>query len=183
MASPRRRLWVVMIGAGCGLFLLLLPIWQSGNRGKPASAGKPATPLGPTSGAPETSRAASPVPTRHPEDVDAFDGIERLNAPGFTVQDDLTLLSDLLRSWQTLFPHQGNPWGENRDITASLTGNNPRSIALLPRRLPAINAAGELVDRWGTPYFFHQLSGTSMEIRSAGPDRVLHTRDDVVLTP
>jgi hypothetical protein len=43
-----------------------------------------------------------------------------------------------------------------------------------------INARGELVDYWGTPFFFHQLSGTEMEIRSAGPDRVMWTVDDLV---
>ena len=42
---------------------------------------------------------------------------------------------------------------------------------------------GELCDRWGRPFFFHQLSGTKMEIRSAGPARQLWTDDDVVLTP
>ena len=37
------------------------------------------------------------------------------------------------------------------------------------------------VDPWGTPYFFHQLSSTEMEIRSAGPDKRLWTDDDVVV--
>ena len=44
-----------------------------------------------------------------------------------------------------------------------------------------LNAAGELVDPWGTPYFFHQLSATEMEIHSAGPDKVMWTRDDLVI--
>ena len=185
MGSPKRRLAVVITGVVIGLFVLLLPHWQ-----KPASSPTaPAPGSGPSSSARSTLAsppAATPPaasPVRAPDEVDAFEGIERLNASGYTVKDDLTLLGDLLLSWQTLFPRQGNPWGENRDITTSLTGSNARSIALLPRRHPAINTAGELIDRWGTPYFFHQLSGTRMEIRSAGPDRVLHTDDDVVATP
>ncbi len=44
-----------------------------------------------------------------------------------------------------------------------------------------INAGGELVYSWGTPFFFHQLSATQMEIRSAGPDRVMWTADDLVV--
>jgi hypothetical protein len=47
--------------------------------------------------------------------------------------------------------------------------------------LPAgnkVNEAGELTDRWGTAYFFHQLSSREMEIRSAGPDRKMWTEDD-----
>jgi hypothetical protein len=43
-----------------------------------------------------------------------------------------------------------------------------------------INEKGELVDAWGTPFFFHQLSGSEMEIRSAGPDKVMWTDDDLV---
>ena len=42
------------------------------------------------------------------------------------------------------------------------------------------NERGELTDAWGTPYFFHQLSGTEMEIHSAGPDRRMFTGDDLI---
>jgi len=38
-----------------------------------------------------------------------------------------------------------------------------------------------LVDAWGTPYFFHQLAAMEMEIRSAGPDKVMWTADDLVI--
>jgi hypothetical protein len=78
---------------------------------------------------------------------------------------------------------QLNPIGENREITAALTGKNTLGFAFIPPDCPAINAAGELCDRWGTPYFFHQLSGQRMEIHSAGPDRKMWTGDDEVLTP
>jgi hypothetical protein len=44
-----------------------------------------------------------------------------------------------------------------------------------------MNSNGELMDRWGTPIFFHALSKDQMEIRSAGPDRVMWTADDVIL--
>jgi hypothetical protein len=44
-----------------------------------------------------------------------------------------------------------------------------------------LNDKGELVDRWGTPYFFHQLSRDHMEIRSAGPDKVMWTQDDPII--
>jgi len=73
--------------------------------------------------------------------------------------------------------------GENAEITAVLAGRNRLQLALIPPSHPAINRAGELCDRWGTPFFFHALSGTQMEIRSAGPDRRLWSADDVVLTP
>ncbi|HLH53589.1 MAG TPA: hypothetical protein VKY92_08235 [Verrucomicrobiae bacterium] len=44
-----------------------------------------------------------------------------------------------------------------------------------------IDSSGNLIDPWGTPYFFHQLSGMEMEIHSAGPDKIMWTQDDLVL--
>ncbi len=60
---------------------------------------------------------------------------------------------------------------------------NPLRLALIPPDQPAINRAGELCDRWGTPFFFHAESATRMEIRSAGPDQKMWSADDVVLSP
>lgn len=51
---------------------------------------------------------------------------------------------------------------------------------LKPEDSMRINDSAELVDNWGTPFFFHQLSGTDMEIHSAGPDRRMWTPDDLV---
>ena len=76
----------------------------------------------------------------------------------------------------------GNPVGTNPEITAALNGGNPKQVQFLkPEDGLRINKHGELVDSWGTPYFFHQLSGTEMEIHSAGPDRILWTADDLVI--
>ena len=75
----------------------------------------------------------------------------------------------------------GDPVGTNPEITAALSGKNPKQIDFLAGQPGVrINANGELVDSWGTPYFFHQLSGTSMEIHSAGPDKMMWTSDDLV---
>jgi hypothetical protein len=108
---------------------------------------------------------------------------DELNAPGGDIHHDLMILQDIFIAWRTNYPHDGNPVGENNEITAALTGGNSLQLALIPANHPAINAGGELCDRWGTPFVFHQLSGTRMEIRSAGPDRKLYTADDAVLTP
>jgi hypothetical protein len=75
----------------------------------------------------------------------------------------------------------GNPVGTNPEITKALQGDNPKQVKFIRGESGLrINARGELVDYWGTPFFFHQLSGTEMEIRSAGPDRVMWTVDDLV---
>lgn len=73
-----------------------------------------------------------------------------------------------------------NPVGDNAEIMKAVMGGNPVNARLGPPAGQSLNEQGELVDRWGTPYFFHQLSKDSMEIRSAGPDRILWTPDDLV---
>jgi hypothetical protein len=75
----------------------------------------------------------------------------------------------------------GNPVGTNPEITSQLNGNNPKHINFLnPDAGMRVNENGELVDSWGTPFFFHQLSSMDMEIHSAGPDRTMWTTDDLV---
>jgi hypothetical protein len=75
----------------------------------------------------------------------------------------------------------GNPVGTNPEITSLLSGKNPKHLNFLDADAGMrVNENGELVDSWGTPYFFHQLSGHDMEIHSAGPDRVMWTSDDLV---
>jgi len=75
----------------------------------------------------------------------------------------------------------GNPVGVNSEIASQLHGANPKQVDFLqPEAGMRLNAAGELVDPWGTPFFFHQLSGTEMEIHSAGPDQIMWTEDDLV---
>lgn len=112
-----------------------------------------------------------------------FPIIAPLNKPGSTLARDLNTVSAVLDAWRSNFPREGNPVGENADITAALTGANRLELALIPKNHPAINAKGELCDRWGTPFRFHQLSGEQMEIRSAGPDRKFATEDDATFHP
>jgi hypothetical protein len=76
----------------------------------------------------------------------------------------------------------GNPVGTNPEITAALSGKNPRGINFLGGETGVkVDSNGNMIDEWGTPYFFHQLSATDMEIHSAGPDKVMWTSDDLVI--
>lgn len=106
-----------------------------------------------------------------------------LNALQSNITGDLNLINDLFTNWRLNFPRVGHPFGENAEITAALIGDNPLRLPLIPRDHPAINAAGELTDRWGTPFRFHALASDRMEVRSAGPDKIFGTLDDAVLTP
>jgi hypothetical protein len=106
-----------------------------------------------------------------------------LNAPAGTIRRDVEILNEVFVAWQTNFPNEGNPVGENDEITAALAGGNRLHFAFVSPSHPAIDRLGRLCDRWGTPFRFHQLSGTQMEIWAAGPDRRFGTADDVRFAP
>lgn len=89
-------------------------------------------------------------------------------------------VSRVIRQYGEMFG--GNPVGNNQEITSQLSGKNPKHINFISSDAGMmINGNGELVDPWGTPYFFHQLSGADTEIHSAGPDRIMWTSDDIVV--
>lgn len=117
-----------------------------------------------------TATAALPVPARSPHEP------EFTNFPPEIVLDKV---AHAIRDYASMFG--GNPVGTNPEITAALNGNNPRQARFINSEAGMrINGKGELVDAWGTPYFFHQLSGTDMEIHSAGPDLIMWTADDLI---
>jgi hypothetical protein len=69
-----------------------------------------------------------------------------------------------------------NPVGTNSEITRALLGVNSRKARFLPDEARVDH--GQLVDRWNHPYFFHQLSRSQIQVRSAGPDGKMWTTDD-----
>ena len=101
-----------------------------------------------------------------------------LNRPDGNPADELDDVAQLLYIYRQGFG--GNPVGQNEDVVAALLGENEKRTAYLPSDSSAI-VWGKLVDRWGSPYWFHPVSGREMEIRSAGPDRELFTGDDILL--
>jgi hypothetical protein len=104
---------------------------------------------------------------------------ERLNNPASTAKDDLAILTILLREYRRQFGE--NPVGDNVEITAALLGSNAKSLSCLPSESGNfLDPKGRLIDRWGNPYFFHSISGTKMQIITAGPDLILHTADDLL---
>ncbi|MGA2018872.1 MAG: hypothetical protein ABSH26_18180 [Opitutaceae bacterium] len=171
MGSKRVR--IALVGSAVALAGLLFLLTERTDRRQagarpPAALGvaaSPAAPAGAAAGANGRSELA--------------DG---LNSPAGNVQADLRIVDQVFVAYRSAL-HSGNPTGENAEITAALAGRNRLGFAFIPPDNPAINAKGELCDRWGTPYFFHQLSGERMEVRSAGPDRRLWTEDDAVFTP
>lgn len=125
---------------------------------------------------------AAPAPAAQGAEAAYYRPLDRLNDPAQDIEADLKLLVDLFFHYQVAVKDpSGNPIGDNAEIVRALQGRNRARLAFLPERHPALNDRGELRDRWGTPFFFHAVSGTRMDVRSAGPDRTMWTDDDVVL--
>ncbi len=103
-----------------------------------------------------------------------------LHAPQFSPEHDLRVLHELLFQFTTtLRPAERPPLGDNEDITAALTGGNRRKAVFVSSLHPAVRS-GTLIDRWGTPYHFHPRASDAIDVRSAGPDGVLFTEDDLL---
>ena len=96
-------------------------------------------------------------------------------------EQDLEQFSSILSFYRMAF-EQNPVAADNQSVMAALMGDNPRSLVFFPEDHPSLNAQGELMDRWGTPYYFHALSGTMMEVISPGPDRQLGNADDLIHT-
>jgi len=84
----------------------------------------------------------------------------------------------MFRDFRTLMG--SNPVGTNAEIMQAVSGDNPKKARLGPPEGQEINGRGELLDVWGTAYFFHQKSATDMDIHSAGPDKAFGTTDDMI---
>ena len=97
---------------------------------------------------------------------------------GKTPENEVQRIQGTVRKFRAAFGE--NPVGSNPEITRALAGKNPTGAKFRDAASITLNDKGELLDDWGTPYFFHPVSGTIMEIRSAGPDRKLFTEDDIV---
>jgi hypothetical protein len=92
----------------------------------------------------------------------------------------LELVTQLLSDYRLVY--QENPVGtENAEIVAQLLGSNPKKTFFIDPALSALNASGELLDRWGSPFVFHPLKSDLMDIRSLGPDKTIWTADDLSL--
>ncbi|HEY0368673.1 MAG TPA: hypothetical protein VGC85_03670 [Chthoniobacterales bacterium] len=114
-----------------------------------------------TAGTSIAASTAAPVPP----DPEAMIDVDKVNL--------------MIRDYRSVFGE--NPVGTNADIMAEIMGRNAKQAKLGPPEGMQLNERGELIDRWGTPYFFHQISRDHMEIHSAGPDRIMWTDDDVVI--
>lgn len=159
--------------------LALLGFWLVRRSPKASSSAVPPPPR--SAQAPAAGTLAALAATLDPDAVSPI--ARELNAPLGSIQRDVEILHEVFVAWQTNFAREGNPVGDNAEITRALAGENRLRFAFIAPSHRAINARGEICDRWGTPFRFHALSGSMMEIWSAGQDRRFATEDDVRFAP
>ena len=94
--------------------------------------------------------------------------------------DDLTWMSRALDNF-SLLVKGGDPLplGANEDIADALRGRNKARLRFLPDDSSVFDKQGRIIDRWGTPLYFHASARDRLEIRSAGPDGQMWTADDL----
>lgn len=182
MRRPKRLL------LASAVLLAAVIIFWPGRSPEPRRAETPAPQPPP---APQLSDLGKPADLYHttqrttstPEiDAANLQKADKLNSPDQSIHDDLQIVADFV----DLLNRAGVSvsFGDNADITAALTGTQyaGQSGHVFPRQHNALRG-GQLVDRWGTPFWFHANGPGRLEIRSAGPDRQLFTLDDVSRNP
>lgn len=106
--------------------------------------------------------------------------LEHYADPATKPEDDLTLMSRTLGNFSLLVKGSDPlPLGANEDIADALRGKNKAHLRFLPDDSPVFDKQGRIIDRWGTPIYFHAESREHLDIRSAGPDRQMWTWDDL----
>lgn len=142
--------------------------WPSGPPEVQPVAEAPLAPVGSTS-------------SRFTEDLSA-DHLVGYGTAASAPQRDLEMVKDAVDAFVRSIKIPGAlPTGSNRELVAALAGENAHRIRFIDPASPFINADGELIDRWRVPLFFHFVEANDVGVRSAGPDRVMWTVDDVVM--
>ncbi len=153
---------------------------QSDNPPAPAPPVPPAIPPAPVKPRTEESRASGRRDLANPLVPPSFLETTRpaVAAPDSALGPEFDKITVMFRDYRTTIGE--NPVGTNSEIMKAIMGGNAKGAMLGPPEGQSVNGNGELVDPWGTPYFFHQLTSDLMEIRSAGPDRRMWNEDDII---
>lgn len=106
--------------------------------------------------------------------------LEHYASPLQSPERDLISMALLMENYLLLVKNADRrPLSANEDWAAALAEPSPGDERYLSGDHPALNQQGQLVDRWGTPLFFHAVGKGRFDVRSAGPDRQLWTDDDL----
>lgn len=100
--------------------------------------------------------------------------------PSTRPEDDLHVMAHLLSNLRLLVKGDA-PFrmGANEEFASALMGKNAAKEVFLEAPHACLNAKGQIVDRWGSPLFFHVRNANRIDLRSAGPDGEMWTADDL----
>jgi hypothetical protein len=175
-ASPRSRLVSIAVLTAIVLGFVLSPSQKPQLPGGAASSGDPQAPTPP--GAPGGTDATAAPDSSAPLFGERI--LEHYGDPARPPEEDLQAIARTLDNLALLVKGDNPlPLGANEEIAAALRGKNRAKLRSLPDGHRVFNARGQLVDRWGSPLYFHARSRDHLEIRSSGPDRQMWTADDL----
>jgi hypothetical protein len=165
-----RRRWLIVGGGVVWAIMGLVLLWRTAREGEGGEG---------LSGVTE----AWPLEQRQQPPSAGYPGDEILRgygADGGSAQQDLRLLAEVLGNFALLLKGPDSlPLGANEELAAALRGKNRAGLVFLSGDAEVLNERGQLVDRWGTPLFFHARDRQRIDLRSAGPDQEMWTADDV----
>ncbi|WP_395747844.1 hypothetical protein [Prosthecobacter sp.] len=168
-----KRSWQLFFGIVAAIVCIVDAVWWLSKPGTSAEEKR----------ASRSTAPAAQVASKMPEVEKAPVGetiLQGYGAANSSVQQDLALVSHVLENFALLVKGDDPlPLGANEEIAAALRGRNRMRLKFVPETSAIFNAKGQIVDRWGVPLYFHAVSHDRVEIRSAGPDKVMWTLDDV----
>ncbi|BCX46220.1 hypothetical protein HAHE_01280 [Haloferula helveola] len=139
--------------------------------------------------APEANRSAEakagqPSGESESDGPSGMDFLDGYSDAGSTPAEDMRKLGRAVEGMLLLFKGLDTRLiATNRQLSDFITGANPERLAYLDRSHPVFDGEGRMADRWGSPIVIHPLGTGLLELRSAGPDRVAYTEDDLSLLP
>lgn len=130
---------------------------------------------------PEASKAAqTAAELQRARKLPGAEILKNYASPSTRPEDDLQAMAHVFSNLRLLVKGDA-PFrmGANEEFAAALMGKNAAKEVFLKAPHACLNAKGQLVDRWGSPLFFHVRDRDRIDIRSAGPDREMWTEDDL----
>ncbi len=170
----RRILLIVVSGLGiCGLVLYLLFLKAAQSSGEMLCDGVQV-------GMSRIDEASDAIRQKSSGSLPGEHILNNYASPSSRPEDDLQVMAHVFSNLRLLVKGD-EPFrmGANEEFAAALMGQNAAKEVFLRAPHACLNAKGQLVDRWGSPLFFHVRDRDRIDIRSAGPDREMWTADDL----
>lgn len=162
--------WILLCAViASSVFLALKPWKQDTKSNEPSLTAIPPPPESP---APEVEK---------PQDAYDFTAshMDQYAAETSPARNDVQTVSLMLESAFMLMKDQMPSFSGNQELVTILQGKNPSGMKFLSTSFPYLDQEGQLLDRWRNPLFFHRISGSMIDVRSAGPDGIMWNVDDV----